>query len=280
MCPGCVRHALLGPNKTAVGGASELRRLGPGRGGHEGLSRFCSDCCRTRRGGGDSVAWCGSSGRMAEEAEAAEALHQRADEEAHHIIQEADKLSVDGKLSVLEMSTFLKGTEHEGFLEWILRDKYHAGGHWDYHAELRKANSNHDEYLQLDELTLAVEKWMSEGSPGLTVPRKVEVKRAELTEEEKRLIAFVVPGVPDVVLPPPPQKKRSIYEQPYKVKPTADSMASRTNFNSRAFDAKKPIGLRTAAGPSGLLLSSDDVAKSASGSESRVIQQMLPVFAN
>jgi hypothetical protein len=205
---------------------------------------------------------------MAAEAEAAADLHARADDEAHHIVVTADKMSVDGKLSMIEMCTFLKGTEHEGFLEWLLRDKYDAGGHWDYHAELRKANSDHDEYLQLPEVTAAVEKWMAEGSPGLTVPRKVEIKKAEMTEEEKRLIAFRVPGIPDVVLPPPPQKKRSIYEQAYKVKPNAESMGTRTNFNSRAFDAKQPVGLRTATGPSGLLLSSDDVKKSATGSES------------
>ena len=74
---------------------------------------------------------------------------------------------------------------------------------------------------------------MAQGSPGLTVPRKKEVKQAEMTEEEKRLIAYRVPGIPDVVLPPPPQKQRSIYEQPYKLKPSADSMRTRTNFNSR-----------------------------------------------
>lgn len=211
---------------------------------------------------------------MAEEAQAAAELHERADKEAHHIIKQADKMSVDGKLSMIEMTTFLKGTEHEGFLEWLLRDKYHAGGHWDYHAELRKANSNHDEYMQLPELTAAVETWMAQGSPGLTVAHKVEVKRAKMTEEEKRLIAFRVPGVADVVLPPPPQKKRSIYEQPYKVKPTAESLGMRTSFNSRAFDAKQPVGLRTATGPSGLLLSSDDVKKSATGSESPSTTQL------
>ena len=199
------------------------------------------------------------------DAAAAAALHERAETEAHHIIKEADKMSTDGKLSMLEMCTFLKGTEHEGFLEWMMKDKYHTGGHWDYHEEFRKANSNHDEYLQLPEITAAVESWMAQGSPGLTVPRKKEVKQAEMTEEEKRLIAYRVPGIPDVVLPPPPQKQRSIYEQPYKLKPSADSMRTRTNFNSRAFDAKQPVGLRTATGPSGLLLSPDDVAKSASG---------------
>ena len=48
---------------------------------------------------------------MAEAAEAAEsdaALHEEAGAEAHHILQTADKMSTDGKLSIIEMMIFLK----------------------------------------------------------------------------------------------------------------------------------------------------------------------------
>ena len=208
---------------------------------------------------------------MAEAAEAAEsdaALHEEAGAEAHHILQTADKMSTDGKLSIIEMMTFLKNTEHEGFLEWLLHDKYHSGGKWDYHEQFRIFDSRetNDESLSLSELTEAVETWMRQGSPGLSVPHKVAPKEAQMSDAERELINFRVPGIPGVVLPPPPQKKSSIYAKPYARKPSAESMHTKTSFNMRAFDEKQKVGLRSSTGPGGLLLSSDDVAKSATGS--------------
>jgi hypothetical protein len=193
-------------------------------------------------------------------------IHEKAGVEAHHIMVTADKMATDGRLSMIELCTFLKHTEHEGFLEFLLADKYHAGGKWDYHEQFRKANANHDEHLDLAELTAAVETWMAQGSPGLSVPHKVEPKKAEMNEQERELVNFRVPGIPPVVLPPPPQKKRSIYEKPYARKPSAETMHTKTGFSLRAFDEKQKVGLRSSTGPAGLLLSSDDVAKSATGS--------------
>jgi hypothetical protein len=39
---------------------------------------------------------------MAEAAEAAAAVHEKADVEAHHILATADKFASDGKLSIIE----------------------------------------------------------------------------------------------------------------------------------------------------------------------------------
>ena len=173
-----------------------------------------------------------------------DAVHAAAGAEAHWIMQKADSLCPDGTVSLLEMCTFIKDSEHEGFLEWLLQDRYHPGGKFEYHEEFHKANTNHDSKLDMKELTAAVESWMKLGSPGLSVPRRVEVKEAEMTDKERELIAFRVPGIPDVVLPPPPQKKRSIYEKSYPqstgYKPTMDSGTMRTGFNSTAFEASPP----------------------------------------
>ena len=210
-----------------------------------------------------------------------DAVHAAAGAEAHWIMQKADSLCPDGTVSLLEMCTFIKDSEHEGFLEWLLQDRYHPGGKFEYHEEFHKANTNHDSKLDMKELTAAVESWMKLGSPGLSVPRRVEVKEAEMTDKERELIAFRVPGIPDVVLPPPPQKKRSIYEKSYPqstgYKPTMDSGTMRTGFNSTAFEASRKIGLRgnTSEGP--LLLSSDDVGKSALGQSWKSAQKGQPM---
>lgn len=97
----------------------------------------------------------------------------RASARAHHILAEADKFVRDGQLTMLELCTFLPHTEHEGFLEWLLRSKYHEGGHWDYHAQFKAMDTNKDHKLSFDELLVAVQAWLEEGSPPLSVPHNV-----------------------------------------------------------------------------------------------------------
>ena len=75
---------------------------------------------------------------------------------------------------------------HEGWLEWLLKDKYHAGGHWDYHEHFRQADEDHSSTLDYDEIVASVQQWLDAGSPGLSAPRKPEPpKRAELTDKER-----------------------------------------------------------------------------------------------
>jgi hypothetical protein len=169
-----------------------------------------------------------------------------ADARAHHIIETADSMVADGKLSMVEMTTFLKGSRHEGWLEWLLKDKYHAGGHWDYHEHFRQADEDHNSTLDYDEIVASVQQWLDAGSPGLSAPRKPEPpKRAELTDKERELLAFRVAGAPEVVPPPPPRKKASIYEKPHPHAATAQSSMMRTGFSNSAWDGGEAKGLRS-----------------------------------
>ena len=175
-----------------------------------------------------------------------------ADARAHHIIERADQFVHDGALSVLELCTFLPHTEHEGFLEWLMKGRYHAGGHWDYHAHLREADKNADHQIDLEELVAAVQAWMDDGSPGLSVPH-AHAEKSKLSDKEKQRLAFRVEGPPDVILPPPPRKKKSIYEKSLPHKPTMGSTMSRTGFPQMSFEGK--TGLRS-RGESPLLVRS------------------------
>jgi hypothetical protein len=143
------------------------------------------------------------------------------------------------------MMAYLQGTRHEGFLDWLLKNKYHAGadgGHYVYHEAFKKMDGDHSHTMQEDELHIAVQAWMDDGSPGTLqaacraqnsavcgdspvgrgtgcskpVPKKVE---RVLSDKEKAAFAFKIPGPPGVVLPPPPQKKRTAYGgKPHEVK--------------------------------------------------------------
>ena len=93
---------------------------------------------------------------MAQAQADAQVAHEAAETEAHEILQLADKFFHDNQLTMLELCTFLPHTEFEGFLEWLLKNKYHAGGHWDYHEQFRAMDPNHTHTLDLEELTSAV----------------------------------------------------------------------------------------------------------------------------
>ena len=136
-----------------------------------------------------------------------------------------------------QMMTFLANTEHEGFLEWLVKNKYHAkaadegGGHFVYHEEFKKLDVDHSSTMEEPELREAVHMWMEAGSPGLSQP-KAEVKHErKLSDKERIALAFRIEGPPAVVLPPPPRMKKSRYSQPYKVKPSPETMHRKTNFN-------------------------------------------------
>ena len=52
---------------------------------------------------------------------------------SHEIMNLADHFMHDGELTITEMMAYLQGTRHEGFLDWLLKNKYHAGadgGHY------------------------------------------------------------------------------------------------------------------------------------------------------
>ena len=90
----------------------------------------------------------------------------------HPILTVVAQIVEDGKLTMLKLCALLPHTEHEGFLEWLMKDCYHEEGSlWDYHTQLQAMNADADHTMDFEELVVAVQSWLEAGSPGLSVPR-------------------------------------------------------------------------------------------------------------
>ena len=78
---------------------------------------------------------------------------QEVREAAREIMKMADRHARNGQLTILELDTFLSGTEHQGFLDWLRSNRSRV---------FKEFDKDDDEDLDLRELERAVARYDSE----------------------------------------------------------------------------------------------------------------------